>query len=292
MEEQLFVRIRGHVQGPFELEKLRALVRRGQLSRMHEVSSDGSVWKPASNFPDLFMSPTIQGVQVGSESQVNTRSSGDDVPGLEDQRSSGLGRWHFAQNDTQKGPVSFDELKAIIASGNLDAADLVWTDGMKEWVPAQSIAGLVASNGAGFDRNAGSTGKLDRDIVRTHSESTPWVKFIASVMCFLGLLGIVLGATGVVMGARWNEAGIIASGGFSILYGAVFLWGSQLLFRYCTDVGRLVREASMRRLDSSLRSLRRFWIYLSIILIVLLVNALGLAIWAFSIGVSLSGTSR
>jgi hypothetical protein len=289
VEEQLFVRIRGHVQGPYELDKLRALVRRGQLSRMHEVSSDGSVWKQAASFPELFQSPTINGVQA--ETRTHGGLSDGDIPEIDIAASPATGRWHYAQNDVQKGPVAFDELRSLVASGNLDRSELVWTDGMKEWAPAQTIAGLVPTNiyDAGSNLNTASGAKVDKDVSRTLSESLPWSKFIASVMYFVGSLGVLLGVAAIVMGARWNMARVISTGGFSVLYGIVFIWGGYLLFRYCGDIGRLLRDHTMGRLDASLRSLRRFWIFLSIILIVLLVNAIGVAIWLISIGVSLSG---
>jgi hypothetical protein len=287
VEEQLFVRIRGHVQGPYELDKLRALVRRGQLSRMHEVSSDGSVWKQAANFPELFQSPTVNGVQA--ETRTLGGLTDGDIPEIDVAASPAAGRWHYAQNDVQKGPVAFDELKSILASGNLDSSDLVWTDGMKEWVPAHTVPGLLPySAGVAADR-ATSGAKLDKEVLRTLSETRPWIKFIAFVMYFYGALGLILGAAATVMGARWNNPVVIASGGFSILYGAVSLWGGQLLYRYCTDVIKILRDATMRRLDISLKSMRRFWIFLSIVLIVLLVNALGVAIWFFSIIVSAAG---
>src|SRR3954451_9326718 len=90
VEEQLFVRIRGHVQGPYELEKLRALVRRGQLSRMHEVSADGSVWKQAATFPELFQSPTIE--TVHHEARSNGRSYDVSAPDVEISPSTNSGR--------------------------------------------------------------------------------------------------------------------------------------------------------------------------------------------------------
>ena len=205
-----------------------------------------------------------------------------------------MGRWHYAQNDTQKGPVTFDELKSLVASGNINGSDLVWTDGMKEWAPAHTVAGLPPFSIHGVDTGHGATsiGKVDREVTRTLAESRPWAKFIAFAMFFVAALGLGLGPVAIVMGARWNEAAVIASGGFAMFYGGVFLWGSLLLSRYCSDTAKFVRDHSMRRLDVSLRSLRRFWIFLSIIWIVLLVNAVGAAIWAISIGVSLSGPWR
>ena len=54
MDTALYMRIRGRVLGPYDQEKLQGLARRGQLSRMHELSTDGVSWVRASNFPELF----------------------------------------------------------------------------------------------------------------------------------------------------------------------------------------------------------------------------------------------
>ncbi len=59
METPLYIRIKGRVQGPFDMEKLRILVKRGQLGRAHEVSGDGSSWQRASDYPELFTSPKV-----------------------------------------------------------------------------------------------------------------------------------------------------------------------------------------------------------------------------------------
>src|SRR4051794_28837594 len=254
---------------------------------MHEVSADGSVWKQAATFPELFQSPTIENVQ--HEARSNGRSNDVSAPEAEISPSTNSGRWHYAQNDAQKGPVSFDELRSLLASGNLDSADLVWTDGMKEWAPAHAVPGLLQYSSGGATGRASSSAKLDKEVLRTLAETQPWIKFVAFVMYFYGALGLTLGSAGIVMGARWNNTLMIASGGFSVVYGIVMVWGAQLLYRYCMDVVRTVREGSMRRLDISLKSIRRFWIFLSIVLIVLFVNALGVAIWFFSVVISAAG---
>lgn len=54
MDTQLYLRVRGRVLGPYDEEKLQSLVRRGQLSRMHEVSTDGAHWVRASTYAELF----------------------------------------------------------------------------------------------------------------------------------------------------------------------------------------------------------------------------------------------
>jgi S1-C subfamily serine protease len=54
MEEQFFVRIRGRILGPYNRDKLRSLIARGQLARIHEISRDGVIWLSASTCDQLF----------------------------------------------------------------------------------------------------------------------------------------------------------------------------------------------------------------------------------------------
>ena len=54
MENQLYIRVRGRVLGPYDQEKLHLLARRGQFSRAHEISDDGLSWVRASTRPELF----------------------------------------------------------------------------------------------------------------------------------------------------------------------------------------------------------------------------------------------
>jgi hypothetical protein len=51
--------------------------------------------------------------------------------------------WYYMQSGNQLGPISFDELKAIADSGTIDRRkDLLWCDGMSDWVPAGEVEGI------------------------------------------------------------------------------------------------------------------------------------------------------
>ena len=50
--------------------------------------------------------------------------------------------WYYARGGAQTGPVSFDDLKAALAAGQLGREDLVWKEGTADWVQAQYVAGL------------------------------------------------------------------------------------------------------------------------------------------------------
>jgi serine/threonine-protein kinase len=53
-----WVRIRGKVSGPFDLPTLQRQVKQGQLSRMHQVSTDQVTWKNAPDIEGLY-GPTV-----------------------------------------------------------------------------------------------------------------------------------------------------------------------------------------------------------------------------------------
>ena len=57
--------------------------------------------------------------------------------------------WFYAKNDQPCGPVSPVELKKFAEEGELHEEDLVWREGMVEWVPAGKIKGLFDANGNG-----------------------------------------------------------------------------------------------------------------------------------------------
>ena len=72
--------------------------------------------------------------------------------------------WYYAQNNQQLGPVTLEALRGMVASGQVGAADLVWTQGMSQWLPARSVpevasalAGGASGAGAGIGGGAGQT---------------------------------------------------------------------------------------------------------------------------------------
>jgi hypothetical protein len=54
--------------------------------------------------------------------------------------------WHYTLNGQQAAaPVAAAQLKQLATSGQLKPTDLVWQDGMLNWVPASAIKGLFPS---------------------------------------------------------------------------------------------------------------------------------------------------
>ena len=52
--EKFYIRLRDRTTGPFDLTVLQRMARQGQLSRLHQLSSDQQSWKPAASVEGLF----------------------------------------------------------------------------------------------------------------------------------------------------------------------------------------------------------------------------------------------
>jgi len=50
--------------------------------------------------------------------------------------------WYYAEAGQQRGPIPKEDLQSKLGAGTLAPDALVWTEGMSEWKPANSVAGL------------------------------------------------------------------------------------------------------------------------------------------------------
>jgi len=50
--------------------------------------------------------------------------------------------WYVGSNGQQSGPFTLQHLKQMAASGQLSKADLLWREGLANWVPCASVEGL------------------------------------------------------------------------------------------------------------------------------------------------------
>lgn len=50
--------------------------------------------------------------------------------------------WYYLKSGEQKGPVPKEFIQELARSGQLQRTDLVWTEGMKDWLPAETVPDL------------------------------------------------------------------------------------------------------------------------------------------------------
>ena len=284
------MRVRGRVLGPYEPEKLQAMVRRGQLSRMHDLSTDGISWVRASNFPELFVTnvelPAIQSEaaanavnQKGAEAvAAEVRTSADSIAAASPS-SSADAKWYYSRGGAQLGPVDQSTLRMMAVSGQLSPEDLVWSEGMGNWQPATSVPSLAwpQSQHVHGDSRHRSTAASDSSIdlpeslTRAAVGSRGWVIFVSvTLFVFAGLLALS-GLGLMVNGARVGLASSVTAGVFSFLTAVVLAIGAYMLINYGSRLSGLRFSRSPALLERALETLRVFWLYVGICLIVWLV---------------------
>lgn len=56
-----------------------------------------------------------------------------------------MSEWYYAQQEQQLGPVPLSQLQRMIADGTLNpATDLVWQQGMADWLPAAQVPAVMS----------------------------------------------------------------------------------------------------------------------------------------------------
>jgi hypothetical protein len=52
-------------------------------------------------------------------------------------------QWYYSKNSNQLGPVSLDEIRFKLASGEITGTDMVWKEGMQNWSSIASVGELA-----------------------------------------------------------------------------------------------------------------------------------------------------
>jgi hypothetical protein len=197
-------------------------------------------------------------------------------------------QWHYVQEGRQAGPVGEDVIKGMAASGALRPADLVWTDGFAEWLPAGKVPEIYPRAAAGPPADDASASPYaapkvnvssatyggDGDLItagikRALADTRPWVFFISIVSyVFCGLMALVSLFT------LFFEP---STGIFLILSAVLYFFCGYHLYRYANGIRTYLRTNQSMHLTSALTAQKSFWKLIGI------VSAVGLVIYVLVI---------
>ena len=127
-----------------------------------------------------------------------------------------MSEWYHTRKGEQVGPVDFETLRGMAANGELDSEkDLVWSNGMKDWIAAGKVAGLYDQAppslpvvGPDFEPEPGSIEPLEvgacvkRAFELTKNNFGQLVLAMITVLAIYFVVVLVLGAIDAAMG--WN----------------------------------------------------------------------------------------
>ena len=130
ISETFFVRRRGKVDGPWQVDKLKSEVKLRKLSRVHEVSEDGSNWQRADKFDWLFPARIIPLTPSPTETASIQQQAPVEVKAPEVVKNT---KWFLAIKGTEVGPMSSQEVVQRIATGVAGPNDMGWNEGLHDW---------------------------------------------------------------------------------------------------------------------------------------------------------------
>jgi hypothetical protein len=134
--------------------------------------------------------------------------------------------WYVTHEGRQFGPVSMDDLKYEAERGELNPRlDMIWKNGMEDWIPAGDLDGLFEKNREAADiekaKEAPATAiaKPEKKNKKTHTQIPgEWegtgrsaFLFISYVLPFLLVFGISLGAPLLAGKIDQNIIGIVGT---------------------------------------------------------------------------------
>lgn len=134
-------------------------------------------------------------------------------------------QWYYSKNGTQLGPVEESELRAKLGSGEISAADLVWKDGMTDWLPAAKVAEFALP--PTFPAVPPVSGGVVNSPYSPPVQQTPapyrgaeipnylWQSIVVTILCCwpFGIPAIVYAAKVDGLKARGDIAGAMAASG-------------------------------------------------------------------------------
>ena len=119
------VRMNGVVRGPFTEEQINAFWRLGWFKSFHQASQDLVSWVPIQEC----LHDRQQQTEVSEEVPV--------APTLP-------GGWLYRRSgEISEAPVPFAVLEVLVALGKLGPTDEVMREGWVDWVPVESVRGLI-----------------------------------------------------------------------------------------------------------------------------------------------------
>lgn len=233
MSKKFYIQVRGKRQGPFTVERLRQMAKRGRFGRQHRISTDGRSWQSADDFPELF---AAEGERKMRQSAMADHSAAAAAPGdpaaVAPAAPSSQG-WYYSHGGQQLGPVSMEVLRHAKSTGGIKPDDLVWTHGMTEWKRAdKALPGLfsaqaeAAAPGPGGPSGGGPMGSP----VESHGTMSnlalwslvagfiPLVGSIAAIVCGHLALRDINDSDGEMEGRNLALGGLILGwGGLAVL---------------------------------------------------------------------------
>lgn len=110
--------------------------------------------------------------------------------------------WYYAHGDTERGPLTTSQIKALAAAGKIQRDDFVWKEGMETWATARDVAELFGAEAKPVEKIAAKTGQPEGS-VSSDGDSSPAPWRWAMAVAVTGMLMVVLSRGCDTLGERY-----------------------------------------------------------------------------------------
>jgi hypothetical protein len=224
-----FLRSRGKTLGPFTLDRLRAMKSRGQLGRTHQVSTDRQTWVAAGTLTELF-APEAAPVEFEPDTGAAAPAAG---PAGAATPSAPVAAWFYHAGGQQYGPVPATEIRRLLSAGDLSPDDMVWREGLENWLAIAKVPELSPRSAAAGGRAARAR-RSPAAVTAMCLALAPWPLYALGVLAFAvaaasakhrsltpdDLFGVVVG--GAILSFALNVSWFVLST-LAVIFGGVAL---------------------------------------------------------------------
>ena len=107
--------------------------------------------------------------------------------------------WFYSSNGNQSGPLSQQELAAKVQSGEVKGTDLIWKEGMADWLPLNQVpefSGAVVPSAPQFGAPMSPQTKTYNAGPRPQITNYLWQAICVTLFCCMpfGIVAIVIAA--------------------------------------------------------------------------------------------------
>jgi hypothetical protein len=285
-DDQIYVRFKGKTLGPLTAERVQGLIKRGQITRMHELSSDGLSWSRAEEFGGFFTKPEVE----QSLRETPAKGSGKSETNIQSRPRPGEPpsdaiEWYAHLQDKSHGPLTTDSLYAMVNDGKIKAATLVWRSGFDDWLPAESaIPNLFGDENRSAltsmpNNSVGESNRPLSQLAKPLTEPRGWILFLSISAIVYGTLSVLYFV--IVMIASSNRSLTPLQGSERVIFGlagitfnGLWITGAVLLLRYARELKSGLLSTEMDLVNAARRQ-RAFWVYTGIVVLILEILLVG-----------------
>jgi len=287
--DRIYIRFKGRVLGPLTSEKAREMVKRGQITRQHELSPDGTNWRLASEYEEFF--PAQAAKVATTTAKVVEKSQSAESPK----------EWYAHFDDANQGPVDESGLRLWIASSKVNAKTMLWKNGMAEWMEA----GMLRPEWFSKQASRTSVSNASNDSVHTEGDASissfaadvykprGWILFIAICAVIYAAISVIGSSLLFIGAASAPGAGPIKALGIVttlLVFAAccVAFYIAILLSRVASTVQILRYRQTSNEVHEVFRAYSKFWTTLGVFVMSIIIASFLLAFMFLALGVSLA----